>query len=140
MISKIVRNLIKEKVKKKEMFTSLDVANEIKNSGVWISNKEVSIQLKELFASNYTRYTTSVIKVTRTEDSQEVDATLYHNKNSDINDYSNKNGKAISPNDFDGDKSISLDKNKDNSVKKENIIVNKQKEGNERYRIFNFVK
>lgn len=123
MINKIVRDLVKKKVKNKDMFTSLDISNEIKESGIWISNRDVSSQLKEIFLKNYKRYTTSLISVKRTEDGVNVYATLYHNKKSNIDDYKNREGKAIKPPEItDCKKSSKINDDK----------VNK-------YRIFNFV-
>lgn len=45
----LVKKEIKAFIDKQEMFTSVDISNEIKKQGIWLSNTETSNILKDLF-------------------------------------------------------------------------------------------
>lgn len=95
---KIVKSVVNEKIKKKEMFTALDVTNEIRKQGIWIDNHMVSGFLKSKFKKPKEKYNASVIKVFK-ESGEEVDALLYHNNKSDISKY-DINKKIINKEEF----------------------------------------
>ncbi len=98
--SVIIKNLVKSFVKTEVSFTSVDIANEIKKMGVWIRNREISKELKNLFHSDMINYEMSDIKVKRSEDDVEVIAILYHHVNKNPTEYLNVEAKAVSPDNF----------------------------------------
>lgn len=110
MVKKIVKETIRDFIKEKKAFTSVDVSNKIKTSGVWISNTDVSIQIKEIFSKNYKRYTQSLIKIEK--NNNEITATLYHSKKMDLNGYKHSFVEAMKPDEFKKTNNIVLDDDK----------------------------
>lgn len=101
MSDKLVKDIIKVMVDKKELFTSVDVANIVKSQGEWIRNSEVSFIMKEIFQNDYDDYIRSQIEVKKAEGNNEfVKAWLYHPKNTDPKSYKNVEGKPIDPDEF----------------------------------------
>lgn len=143
MINKIVRDTVKEFVKDKKSFTSVDISNSVKNKGTWISNTDVSHQMKELFLKNYKRYSNSLVPLT-SDDGETVQAILYYPKKLDLSTYSHPFSTAIKPDQTiknsvsrkqtkNTNKSIQLD-NKDRDKKNIN-----SHHSNRDYSSFNFV-
>ena len=50
MVNKdIIKQFLEEFIKEQKIFTSVDLSNQIKQEGIWISNTEVANELKDLF-------------------------------------------------------------------------------------------
>ena len=97
----IIKNCILDFIKKEKMFTSVDISNEIKQSGDWVSNREVSRELRDLFLlGTFEDYRKHEITVIRSEDGQDVVATLYLPLLSNPNDYKNTKATPITPTKF----------------------------------------
>ena len=89
-------NQIEEKVKEfvdaEKMFTSVDIGNDIKKDGFWISNSDVSKYLKGFKDSNYKK---AYIKVDNGNT-----ATLHLPKDKDENDQEYTYVEATTPDEF----------------------------------------
>lgn len=90
-------------------FTSVDIANSLKQRGDWIKNREVAAYLRQnalSFASQYTQgrfnYTQSTITVTLSDGSQ-TQAQLYHPDTIDPIHYKSRSQRALSPDEALGD-------------------------------------
>lgn len=99
-MNKIIKEIINKKIEKKEMFTSLDITNELKKQGIWIKNSVVSKKLKEIFKNKKKKYMTTLISVSLKGESDENNALLYHHKKDNIKKYKNKEGKIITKEEF----------------------------------------
>lgn len=106
-----VEKVVKEFVGDNKLFTSVDVANQVKSDGKWISNKAVSQELNYIFNSDeYPDYKITSIQVERAEDQVKVTALLYLPSSSLESEYTNIKAKPITPKDFDFDhEEIDLD-------------------------------
>lgn len=101
-MNQLVQDTVEEFIKDDKLFTSVDIANKIKEDGEWISNKVVSQEISSLFRNNcYNKYRVSSIKVKRAEDNVMVNAILYLPVNSNESDYLNTSAKPMTPDDFD---------------------------------------
>lgn len=142
----LIKNTVNYFVSSKILFTSVDISNEIKKTGVWIKNKEVSNQLKKIFNNKNLDYIISEIKVKRTEDLKEVTALLYHPIKTLKSDYTNIKEKAMSPDEI--LKSVSSKKikykhtfkNKLKILSDKNSKIDKVEDEKKRvYSVFNFL-
>jgi hypothetical protein len=91
-----VKDAVKEFVSGKKLFTSVDVANEIKKAGVWRRNREVAHELRDLFSNGddaFDGYDRCNIAV----DAGSKTATLYLPCGADPEDYKDRDQKAIGP-------------------------------------------
>ncbi len=89
----IIQSQVDDFVTKDEAFTSVDIANAIKTTGVWIRNREVAAWLRSDFQSD--DYETSRIDVGGGRQ-----ANLYHPDFFDASNYDGQNQKAMNPDDF----------------------------------------
>lgn len=91
-----VKEAVREFVAGNKLFTSVDVANEIKKAGVWKRNRDVAAELRNLFASGdsafdgYDRCNISVESGSKT-------ATLYLPCGATPDDYTQRDQKALGP-------------------------------------------
>lgn len=93
-----VHDVVKRFVGMGAKFTSVDVANEIKRSGVWRRNSDVAAELRRLFKAGECglgAYETSMISVSGSSKT----ATLYHLSGSDPDDYQDRDQRALGPSD-----------------------------------------
>lgn len=88
----LVGKKVKEFISKEVPFTSVDVANEIKEEGTWVKNREVARFLRNYDFSS-TNYQTSNISV-----SNGRTARLYHPDFIDAETYDNTDQRALTPN------------------------------------------
>lgn len=105
-------------------FTSVDISNFIKSQGIWISNTDVSKNLKNLIIDDdlLKNYTTSIIKL-KNNNNEEFNIILYHHKNNSSSQY-NKFIYSITPEQFDekfnkGNKIISKNDDKKVQIKQD---------------------
>ncbi len=91
-----VKDAVREFVQGRKLFTSVDVANEIKKAGIWKRNRDVARELRDLFSSGdevfdgYDRCNISV-------DSDSKTAALYLPCGADPEDYTERNQSALGP-------------------------------------------
>ena len=80
-----------------EMFTSVDISNAIKSDGIWIKNREVAEWLRTNFSdvSLFGDYQQTVIQVC----GDKAEAALYHPLMTDPNIYTNRDQRALTPDD-----------------------------------------
>jgi len=86
---------VTQAIKEDRMFTSVDIANEVKSEGLWVRNREVRDWLLENFTDKdlFGNYTISQIYVCNGSSV----ASLYHPALSDPNDYLERNQKPLTP-------------------------------------------
>lgn len=93
-----VQDVVKRFVGMGAKFTSVDVANEVKRSGVWRRNSDVASELRRIFRAGdcgLSAYEASVIDVLNGSRR----ATLYHLSGSDPDDYQDRDQRALRPSD-----------------------------------------
>ncbi len=95
-----INKMIDHFVNDKKQFTSVDISNRVKESGVWVRNREVSERLSDYFSTSNVDYKKTRIDVLRAEDSTKVSAILYLPINSDPDEYLNTKAVAMTPDDF----------------------------------------
>ncbi len=97
---KVIKAVVEEALHRKMMFTSVDIANDIKLSGKWIRNHEVASYLRQNVVSICwdlgVSYTTTLIPVTL-ENGDTTQAYLYHPVDTDADDYKDTNQRALDP-------------------------------------------
>ena len=100
-MSSKIEAVVNEFVNQDKMFTSVDIANVVKERGTWIRNREVAAFLHQNVSliSNGS-YTEVLIQVNRTEDGRLVPATLYLPVSADPSDYDATAQKVIGWDDF----------------------------------------
>lgn len=101
----IIENHLKQAIKNKSMFTSVDIANKIKRAGVWVRNREVADYLRNYnFPANYE---STLIDVTVKDNgsSYVTGATLYYPDGADPDMYVETEQEAISYDDYSNSKS-----------------------------------
>lgn len=90
-----IQEVVESAVKSEKMFTSVDIANIIKNKGIWVRNREVRDWVRHAFSDNsrFPDYMVSDILVCN-------DTTLtrlYHPVWEDPNNYTDRDQRAITP-------------------------------------------
>lgn len=95
-IETYIRVIVDKYVSNVMSFTSVDVANEAKKWGCWISSSTASTILKDISWDDFD-YTSSHIKVG--SDNRRI-AILYHHKNTKPSTYTSRDIKAIQPIEF----------------------------------------
>jgi len=93
-----VQDVVKRFVGMGAKFTSVDVANEVKRSGVWRRNSDVAAELRRMFKAGecgLSSYEMSAINVL----SGSKRAILYHLSGSDPDDYQDRDQRALKPSD-----------------------------------------
>lgn len=115
--SSVIETKIRDFIKKDRSFTSVDIANAIKEDGIWIRNIEVRDWLKSNIQDSdiFGEYESELIEVcsgTRT-------ATLYRPSWADSNDYDERDQIALTP---DQVNAISSQDKKPSTSKKNNSI------------------
>lgn len=93
--STIIEDKVKELVANKEMFTSVDVSNAIKEGGVWIRNREVASAIRQIDLS-VDGYLRSTIQVANGRA-----ASLYHPDFADPVNYTKTNQRTIAKSEVD---------------------------------------
>jgi hypothetical protein len=92
----VVREAVQSLTKNRKQFTSVDVANDIKKKGIWLSNRHVAqairnlFELKDIVFDGYSQWAIDVASNTKT-------ATLYGPTGSDPNNYTNVDLVALTP-------------------------------------------
>ena len=83
-----------------KMFTSVDIANSLKQRGDWVRNRDVADYLRakvvNISPQYGFRYKTTIINVTLPNGSN-AEATLYHPEGTNATAYTKTNQKAMSP-------------------------------------------
>ena len=92
-MSQVIEAKFVEFVGKNAMFTSMDIANSIKESGEWIRNSEVGKWLRENALKLTTDYSSTKISVAQGQHT----AFLYYPTNSDPDDYKDRDQIALQP-------------------------------------------
>lgn len=105
--NQLIELKVKDFISKDEMFTSVDIANAIKNTGVFIRNIQVAEWLRNNFsdADLFAGYMISFIQVNGGQQT----ARLYHPNHKDPDNYATRDQVALTPDD--------VDKIKNNSIK-----------------------
>lgn len=99
-----VASVVEAFAKNNESFTSVDVANSVKELGTWVSNRDVADWLRSNAiitadkANSSAQFCMSTIQVTTTK-GDNANATLYHPLNSPVSQYYRRNQKALAPED-----------------------------------------
>lgn len=97
---RIIRTVVVEALHRKMMFTSVDIANDIKLSGNWIRNHVVASYLRTNVLSICwdlgISYTTTLIPVTL-ENGDVTQAYLYHPFDTDASEYTDRHQRALDP-------------------------------------------
>lgn len=90
-----VREKVTEFIQGEKMFTSVDVANAVKNEGLWVRNRDVRDWLQENFTDKnlFGDYVISQIHVCNGSSF----ASLYHPGLIDPNDYVDRNQRPLTP-------------------------------------------
>lgn len=98
MSNSIIKDVVDKFVAGEALFTSVDIANEVKKSGTWLSNSDVAFWLRNEFSAITLGYTNTIIQVLNGT----VTARLYHPINGDISDYTTaqRNQEAVTYKDF----------------------------------------
>ena len=97
--SKIIKENTQKFVDENKSFTSVDVSNQIKESGKWIKNSHVAKWLRKNVSKIWDSYSTEIIAVF-TSSGKSTKAILYHEKSSNCLDYLQIKQKTISKNVF----------------------------------------
>jgi len=94
---KLIQNKVETFVKNEKMFTSVDIANAVKNDGEWVRNIEVASWLRENFYKQdiFLEYRTEPIDVCNGSRS----ATLYLPEWADSDNYGNRDQTPLTPGD-----------------------------------------
>jgi len=93
-----IQDVVKRFVGMGTMFTSVDVANEVKRSGTWRRNSEVAIEVRRMFRDeecgleSYENDTINVLGGSKR-------AVLYHLSGTDPDDYQDRDQHALTPSD-----------------------------------------
>jgi hypothetical protein len=97
-----IEAVVQEYIGQGKMFTSVDIANEVKKRGTWVRTRQVRdyLHTNVLALSNYS-YREEQITVVRSEDGQHVVATLYLPPNESASNYDATNQHAMTPDEFD---------------------------------------
>lgn len=92
-----IKTKVQEFVSRQEMFTSIDISNAIKTDGIWIKSREVAEWLRNNFSdvSVFGDYAQTSIPVC----GGRSDAALYHPLMSDVVNYTNRDQRALTPDD-----------------------------------------
>jgi hypothetical protein len=108
---RIIKMTVEEFLQQGKMFTSVDVANKIKLSGAWIRNHEVAGYLRGnvlgIARMLMMVYKQTMIPVTLADGSV-TETYLYHPVNTDANDYTDRDQRALDPITANHPKSASL--------------------------------
>lgn len=90
-----VKEKVIEFINQTKLFTSVDIANAVKNDGLWVRNREVRDWLHENFNDQtiFNGYTTSMVKVCNNTSN----ATLYHPVSIDPSAYVETNQRSLTP-------------------------------------------
>jgi len=91
-----IRPVVEKLTRAKKMFTSVDVANEVKKSGTWMRNREVAAELRAMFQGGdpaFDGYDKMAIPVRGGSKS----ATLYLVEGDDPDSYLDRNQDALAP-------------------------------------------
>ena len=89
---------LREKLDRKDMFTALDLSNDVKLGGTWISHPNVSGFMKNLRDNSVLDSYDYIYRLIEVEG--ELKTYLYYSLDSDYKEYINKSQKAISFIDF----------------------------------------
>ena len=95
----VIRTKVVEFIKQQKKFTSVDVSNVIKRDGHWVGNTDVTKWLKANF-SNLNSELNADFCQTSISVAKGCYATLYMPYMDDARDYTDRNQKALSPDDF----------------------------------------
>lgn len=92
-----IRAKVEEFIKAEKLFTSVDIANAIKNDGIWIRNTEVRNWIQSNFNDKmlFGDYVLTPIHVCNGTSL----ASLYHPALSDPNDYTDRDQRSLTPDD-----------------------------------------
>ena len=92
-----IRSTIESYVKQQEPFTSVDIANAIKKTGIWIRNSEVAAWLRKNYDTDpmFDEYQKSPILVCN----DTTTASLYHSIYYDQNEYTDREQRPLTPQD-----------------------------------------
>jgi hypothetical protein len=108
---RVIKMKVEEFLQQGKMFTSVDIANEIKLSGTWIRNRDVAGYLRgnamSLARMLMIVYRQTMIPVTL-DDGTTTETYLYYPMGMDANDYTNTNQRALGPIDANHPRSASI--------------------------------
>ena len=102
-VERMIRAAAKKKIRGRELFTSVDIANDIKTSGVWVRNRNVAERLRQCVMrwaeEENTSYTQQMITVDA--GSRMTSANVYLPTNKTVSSmYLKRDQKAITPSEF----------------------------------------
>ena len=105
--SQIIKDTAESFVNQNKSFTSVDIANAIKESGTWVKNSHVANWLRKNVKKLWSNYATTVIDVT-TKSGDDVEAILYLEQSSDSSDYLQRNQQTMSKAEFESKQNATI--------------------------------